>query len=241
MATVPVVETPPPAGVLAVVGLLDAGDRINLDVDDLDVDVRIDGLASTAWRHRADDLAIEVVGSATVVGVVDVAVTITSDELGIGDGVTVALAVAVDEVRYGATVAGVEALVTDLTVTYATNPSVADVRGWLGDIAGRVAARVGDLDELGDEWGPLLTTRARGLVHLGAAAYTEDAAHPERIRAQGDARYGAILWARYVEGLDALAVEADRVRGAEELDPLAGRERPGYSFPEPTATIGRLT
>lgn len=227
MVALPIVTTPAPPGVLARVGAYIVGTGIaNLDVDDLEVTIAPPG---PEWRRTGDDLAIDIIGDHP--GPDGLAVTIASAELDVD--VLVGVLPAVVDPLYGAAVAGVEALVTNLTLTYATNPSTADVAGWLVELGQRVAARIGPLDELDADVAELLTTKARGVVHLGAAAYTEDAAHPERITKQGDDRYGAILWARFTEGLNELAELVDRERGADDLDPLAGRQHAGASFPAP--------
>lgn len=219
-------------GDLAVIEAIDDdGLPVNLDVDDLDVTVDLDGV-ETPYRLADDDLSFAVPRPAGITaGRHRVDVHVASDDLGIDLDLTLTATVAL--AAYGATVAGVEALLTGVTVTYASNPSVADVLGWLDDIGARVMVRIGDLTGLTSA--AAFTARARGLVHLGAGAYASDAAHPERAGSQRDERYGAVLWARFEDGLAELEAAVDEARKSDGLPGADGTTvlHPAASFPAP--------
>lgn len=76
---------------------------------------------------------------------------------------------------------------------------------------------------------------ARSLAELGAAAMVEDAGFPERAAVNvTDTSYGAVLWARYREGLDTLVAATDaelerRRTLAHQVD-----ASPAVSSPDPT-------
>lgn len=134
---------------------------------------------------------------------------------------------------YDATADGVRALVPNVPITANSRPSEAQVAGWIVELAAHVDARLGPLDDLDAANVARIETEARRLVHLGAAAYTEDAAHPERA-SKADTRYGAVLWARFTQGLDALEVTLGELRAGEEEAEGAGDLGPvRYSFPPP--------
>lgn len=106
---------------------------------------------------------------------------------------------------YGATVDGVRDLLPHRTIDATSKPNEADVVGYLAAVGARVAVRLGPSS--GWAAGTVeadVITAARGLVELGAGAYTDDASFPERASTVGSSRYGAVLWERYKDGLDEL-------------------------------------
>ncbi len=144
------------------------------------------------------------------------------------------------EPDYGASVNDVRELLPHVTLSPDSHPSELDVAGYLSRIAGRVAVRLGspagwyrDADSV--------TGAARDVIALGAAAYAEDARHPERSASVGTSRYGAVLWERFQSALDELAAAALTppassgpdvpAPGGSGLDP-----QPAYSFPAPLFT-----
>ena len=142
--------------------------------------------------------------------------------------------------HYGASFGGVQALLPGRRITDKTPTTPSDVRGFLATIGHQVAARIrgrlGELEVLaGAAEGLHFRQAARGLVQLGAAAMVEDAGFPERAGVDAtDTSYGAVLWARYREGLDGLVASIDgeierRRAKARQLD-----ASPGISSPEPT-------
>lgn len=134
---------------------------------------------------------------------------------------------------FGATVAGVEALLPDATI-YDVLPAgrkgvtKAQTAAWLDELSGRVAIRLGGWARLRatvldgepvDAATPYtqLVDAARTVVHNGAASYVEAARFPERAAA-ADTSYAGVLWARFTDGLADLAgwlerelAEADNV------------------------------
>ena len=239
MATILVPSAPVPAGALAAYQAVDDSDPetpLSFDVDDLNVAVAVDAQAGEFDRLYGDRLLVAYGPVDLPAGDHVVVVSVESATLGVL--VTVASRVTTTAARYGATVAGVEALASDLRITYKANPSAADVTRWLDELGERVAGRIGPIEELTPALADLYTSRAAGLVHLGAAAYAVDAAHPDRITKQGDERYGAVLWARFVDGLAELGADVDRDRESEGLDPLGGLARAGAWFPPPLFSRG---
>ena len=155
---------------------------------------------------------------------------------------------------YGATRAGVTGLVPearlvpgDVLVEGRYGVPEAQVDRWLDELSGDVSVRLDGWERLTDtpvvdELDVVLIegdrTRLRawaaGVIHNGAASYLEAARHPERSSVNEDS-YSAVLWARYVTGLDKLAawltlrlVEADP---GDAVDPAS--LGPAFYFPEP--------
>lgn len=228
-----------PAGHLARVAALNAstGALEDLDVAGLTITVSaVDAAAldsvTIVTRLADDDLAV-IVDVATPADV-DPATTITvAVDLATAAWSTAGQArtfLATDPgIAYGATVADVEALVPNITL--AATPSRADVVTFLRDVAARVTARLGPFDDLPAPWLASMTAAARALVALGAAAYTEDAAHPERSGSQGDNAYGPLLWSRFTTGLDDLEHQLDQARNEATGGGHAGA--PAAAFPPP--------
>lgn len=135
------------------------------------------------------------------------------------------------EANYDATVDSVRGLIPHRRITDASKPSTEEVEGFLAAIAQEVALVVEELEARG--YSATSVTRARtfakGLVALGAAAMTEDAAHPERTGRAGSS-YGEVLWERYTGRLtsfvDLLNFDEDEGEGG------AGFGSAGHTFPE---------
>lgn len=125
---------------------------------------------------------------------------------------------------YGATVEGVNGLLP-WDVDASDNPTPDDVTGFIEAGAAEVAGEIGALGGL--DGSEAFTARARHLVHLYAAAFADDAAHPERIASVADDRYAATLWARYTDGLARLAADTGRARDVGDT----GEGGAAHSFP----------
>lgn len=237
--------TPAPPGTLGAFRVYDDGAPtvpVNLDVDDLTLTAyAVDVMAELTVVLDAGDESTVIVAGPTgdplPAGPHLYDLTVTSGTLDLE--VTARATVDVAGIMYGATIAGVEALVSNLTVTYSSNPSAADVTRWLGDAANLVASRIGNLDDLtaaGDTTGDVatFTARAAAIVQLLAGAYTEDAAHPDRITSQADTRYAAELERRAMEQLTDLEAQVAVARVTFGLPPLNMAHRgAGASFPPP--------
>lgn len=201
--------TPAPLGHLAAFRVLDdEGAAINLDVDDLELYALVDGVAADA-RLDDDELTLTVdVDPGPVGQLVYLAAASTVLEFEFDGRLVFDLAAH----PFGSTIAGVEALVANITVNYASSPGTGDVARWLDELGAVVTGRLGVLDGIPDAIRTNLTARAAAALHLGAGAYLEDAAHPDRVSSQGDDRYGAVLWARFEAAVDSLAGDADEAR-----------------------------
>lgn len=158
---------------------------------------------------------------------------------------------------FGATRNGVTGLVPEARLT----PGDAVVVGkygvtegqvdrWLDELSGDVSVRLDGWERLSDA--PVLAedevtvlvegdrTRLRawaaGVVHNGAASYLEAARHPERAGVN-DTSYAAVLWDRYVAGLDKVAAWLEgRLEDPDQGDqptPDADATGPLFSFPAP--------
>jgi hypothetical protein len=159
---------------------------------------------------------------------------------------------------FGATVAGVRALIPDAPIPeqLATGVKGVDagmVRGWLRELSGRVDRRLAGwrglrLERNAEETAEdapspreALIETAAGLVHTAAASYTEDARFPTRAE-QNDSRYGAVLWRRFEAGLAELdGWLRDQLDEGDEgdLEPeAAAADAPAYSFPLPAFPDG---
>lgn len=123
--------------------------------------------------------------------------------------------------------------VTKSPLTASTNPSAAEARGWVRDVANRVdvrLARRADLTGAADL--DAVEAAARGVIALGVAAMIVDAQHPEKATSQGERRYGDVLWQRYRQGLDDLAADLERRLAATGVVSAVGRV--AASFPAPS-------
>lgn len=158
---------------------------------------------------------------------------------------------------FGATRDGVTGLVPearlvpgDVLIEGKYGVTEAQVDRWLDELSGDVSVRLDgwelltntpvlDVDEVtvlvdGDR--TRLRAWAAGIVHNGAASYLEAARHPERAGVN-DTSYAAVLWDRYVTGLDRVAAWleerlADPDAGDTE-EPAADSLGPAFSFPTP--------
>lgn len=236
MAAILAAVTPPPAGAAVAFRVLDGG-PVNLDVDDLELAALVNG-DPVDTRLDDDEVTIVVDVPPGLEGSIGVALAVSSVDLDLD--LVGAVVLEATAHRYGATFAGVEALVPNITVDYSSTPNVGDVHRWLDELGARVAGRLGELDELEPGDLEVITERASGLVHLGAAAYVEDAAHPDRASTQGDARYGAVLWARFLEGLEELAVDVGELLAGAGVTPTVPARPAAASFPPPLFQRDRI-
>lgn len=116
---------------------------------------------------------------------------------------------------FDATVAGVTALVPEATVVDTVVPGQRavtrdQVASWVAALSANVDARLTARSRLDadDPRSVAVVAAARDLVHNGAASYLEAARHPERA-SKTDTSYAEVLWARYTDGLVALAATLD--------------------------------
>lgn len=118
--------------------------------------------------------------------------------------------------------------------------TIAQVQAWVEELTGVLGMTLDGWERLSDspEDGQPTSDRedlasyARTVIHNGAASYLEAARHPERAGVN-DTSYAAVLWARYLEGLDRLTGWlAARLAALEPGDEdYAGG--PDGSFPDP--------
>lgn len=121
---------------------------------------------------------------------------------------------------YGATIAGVKALLPSRVIGDDTAPSNANLVSWIGEISDRVTGVIGEIEESSRFW-----AAARAVVHIGVAATYWDAAFPEHSGVDG--RYGTVLWERFEK-------ELARLQKAMGDDPdTADPTDPSYCFPDP--------
>lgn len=160
---------------------------------------------------------------------------------------------------FGATRAGVTGLVPEARLVAGEGPppvgtygvTEGTVDGWVDELSGAVAIRLDGWEALTNE--PVvedvagvpttivegdrdrLRAWARSVVHNGAASYLEAARHPERA-AVNDTSYAAVLWDRYVTGLDRVAAWLEaRLANPDAGDTVteAAYAGPAYYFPDP--------
>lgn len=120
-----------------------------------------------------------------------------------------------------------------------TRPSSVEAARMIADRAGMVAARLATvvvLDDLEPAWQVHLSTAARGVVAMGAAADAEAAAHPERANPNDASTYAQWLLAQWKAGLDALLELAARATVAGEAGDVGGAMA-GVEAPPPTFTL----
>jgi type II secretory pathway component PulC len=106
-----------------------------------------------------------------------------------------------------ATLDGVQALIQDWTVTDDSNPSAQDVELWIREFTAELQLAVGDVTAVAPEVVEALRTHCRGLVHVGVAGRTRNAAIPERAY-ESQNSYGDVLLKQY-------QAELDKIRKAE--------------------------
>jgi hypothetical protein len=145
---------------------------------------------------------------------------------------------------YGATMKGVRSLTPFTVIDATTNPSAADVWGFIGDIANRIAASVGPLEAVTDVARRTALLRdAQGLVHLGAASLAMGANNPVLASPVEGVSYASWLWNRFSEGLKDLKA-AEGVGGSGDGsgtgDEFNAYKLPLWSFPN-TVRTGRAT
>lgn len=144
---------------------------------------------------------------------------------------------------YTGSLPGVRALLPHRTIDAESKPSQDDVSRYLATVRGMVAGRIGPADLLPDLYGDGATMGRRaeliasagGVIDLGAAAMTEDASFPERADPTASSRYGAVLWERFRQALDELAVAAggSTEDGIVVVGGAAAAGIPAASFPAP--------
>lgn len=157
---------------------------------------------------------------------------------------------------FGALLAGVKALVPEAPLPEALaagerGVTAGQVVAWIGSLSSQVDLRLTGWRRLRDvataeeEAAGELAPRARleaaaaDLVQNGAASYLEAARFPERARPADSSSYAAVLWARYVDGLTALAgwLTAELEDASPPDDVLTARPSGlAYSFPDPSFT-----
>jgi hypothetical protein len=131
---------------------------------------------------------------------------------------------------FGASLEGVKALLPTTELDDDTRPTAQQVRGFIDGIGALVSARIGDLATVSADRRDVFELAARGVVHLGAAAMAEDAAHPS-MTGPDDTSYGSVLWERYREQLDDLAALFASEDGGGPL--VGGGGEPAVSAPPP--------
>jgi hypothetical protein len=156
---------------------------------------------------------------------------------------------------FGANLAGVKAFVPEVVLLTGNvlvgkfGVQEAQVMAWLDEMSGTVAMTLDGWERLDDtpterevavgEVPPdsdreQLRRFARTVIHNGAASYLEAARHPERATVN-DTSYAAVLWARYLTGLEQLAAWLTRRLAAGGTDDTTG-DYPGgasFNFPRP--------
>lgn len=111
---------------------------------------------------------------------------------------------------YGATISGVGAYLPNRQFTDSSNPNVNQVQQYIADVTSQVALTIGDLDRLSGAFLTNVLGQAKMVVQLGAAAWAQDAAYPERADPQNRTGWGQILWERFNMLLQQLAVTVSR-------------------------------
>lgn len=157
---------------------------------------------------------------------------------------------------FGAHVAGVLALVPEARVPKAAEVPAGrhavteeQVLEWLVGLSARLAVRLDGWERLKvePEEPETLSDRdtfvahAADLVHNGAASYLEAARYPERA-GKSTTSYDAVLWQRFVDGLDDLAAWLERRLAAGDATTPGGADTPvpAHSFPPASFTPARL-
>ncbi|QKY79776.1 hypothetical protein SEA_BUMBLE_10 [Arthrobacter phage Bumble] len=114
------------------------------------------------------------------------------------------------------------------------------VEGWISSVSARVSGRLWRLPELPEDHParPGILVAAQDVVANGAAAYLVDAAFPAKAAPNENTSYGAVLWARYNDGLAELegrigiVLDALRPGGAVSGPAAASSESPPPLFPD---------
>lgn len=152
---------------------------------------------------------------------------------------------------FGATVNGVSGLVPEATLRDEDTPSPEGqyrvtreaVAGWIRQVSGAAALildgwqglsttpRDPEVDSDRDQFIAYVST----IVECGAASYLEAARHPERSSVNTES-YSAVLWARYIDGLDRIAAWLrDKLAnaGTGPDEPAGDSGGVSWSFPAP--------
>lgn len=112
----------------------------------------------------------------------------------------------------------------------------ADVERWIGAISARVSGRLWRLPQLPETHParPGILSAAADVVANGAASYLVDAAFPAKAAPNENTSYGAVLKARYEEGI--VDLEARLLLVLEEIaagGDLGGPAALSFEFPAP--------
>lgn len=131
---------------------------------------------------------------------------------------------------YGASVDGVEGILTTQVFDDTTRPTRHQVEGFVATVSGLVRAAVGSLQWLDADRRTEVEQAARGIVEIGAASLADAAGHPHA--AGPDERsFSDNLWSRYKSELERLrkGLEEEKA-GSGGVDAPA---RPAVSGPPP--------
>jgi hypothetical protein len=121
---------------------------------------------------------------------------------------------------YGATLEGVLTYLPHRQIDGNSQPSYVQVQQMLDNVTSQVALTIGDLGHLSGSFLADVLTNACMCAQIGAAAWAEDAAYPERIDSQNNSGWGAILWTRFNAMIEKLAITVSRGPTAPDTGPL---------------------
>lgn len=110
--------------------------------------------------------------------------------------------------------------------------TIADVERWIAQVSAIVDLKTRRRASLTDQAHRLaLSTAARSVVAVGAAAYLVDAAFPANSSVNDSGAYGAVLWGRYKDELDGLVAMVEEATPAPVIVNTSGGI--GGYFPPP--------
>lgn len=137
---------------------------------------------------------------------------------------------------FGATVAGVQALLPDAQFVDTLGVgqkavTKAQVRVWLVELTGHVMLRLSRYVELSEVQQTVIVNMAADIAHNGAASYAEAARYPERT-GKADTTYAAVLWARYTMMLNTLGGQLDEWLGDQANGGTAGGISGSFPCPQ---------
>lgn len=112
------------------------------------------------------------------------------------------------------------------------------IASYIGEVSGRVSARLVGWEALSGTTAAAITTAARDLTEQGAASYAQAARFPEQSSPRNTDGYAAVLWARFTTGLDLLAARVAEELTDPTLDAGGGASGADYYFPAPTFAEG---
>lgn len=162
-------------------------------------------------------------------------------------------------VNYGVTVPDVAALAPhiaigenpaapadDVFTAQSNSVSMADVQGFIRNVAARVALRLGRMSRVKPDspTAAVLYQAAHDVATNGAAHYLVGAAHPSEAGINNQSTYSGELWTRYTTGLDELSGMLDDLveNGGADVVPVdpgsANLHRGTGNFPPPIFTDG---